>query len=281
MLHLLLGRAGAGKSASILGRIARSGGARRQLLIVPEQASHETERRLCAVAGNQVSLYAEVLSFTRLSSRVFALSGGLAAPALDAGGRLLLMYAALKAVSDKLTVYARPSKKPSFLTGLLATLDECKQYQVSPDDLARTGGELEGREGDKLRDLGLIFGAYDALTARTAADPRDRLTRLAQGLRECRYAQGMDVYVDGFTDFTPPGGPGPPGSDGPGGVGHRVPHLWGPGRGGGHLRSRPPDRGRASAVGQGRTGPGGGGAPLAPKGMEGEIPCQAGAGALL
>ena len=90
MLRLLLGRAGAGKSTAILRRIAASGGARRQLLIVPEQASHETERRLCAVAGNQVSLYAEVLSFTRLGSRVFSQTGGLAAPALDASaGRSL------------------------------------------------------------------------------------------------------------------------------------------------------------------------------------------------
>ena len=74
MLRLLLGRAGAGKSTAILRRIAASGGARRQLLIVPEQASHETERRLCAVAGNQVSLYAEVLSFTRLGRLRFRLA---------------------------------------------------------------------------------------------------------------------------------------------------------------------------------------------------------------
>lgn len=203
MLRLLLGRAGAGKSTAILRRIAASGGARRQLLIVPEQASHETERRLCAVAGNQVSLYAEVLSFTRLGSRVFSQAGGLAAPALDPGGRLLLMCAALKSVSGSLTVYARPSRKPAFLTGLLATLDECKQYQVFPDDLARAGEAVEGREGEKLRDLGLIFGAYEALSAQTAADPRDRITRLAQGLKECGYARGMDIYIDGFTDFTP------------------------------------------------------------------------------
>ena len=203
MLRLLLGRAGTGKSTAILRRIAASGGGRRQLLIVPEQASHETERRLCAVGGNQVSLYAEVLSFTRLGSRVLAQAGGLAAPTLDPGGRLLLMYAALKSVSNALTVYARPSRKPAFLSGLLATLDECKQYCVAPGDLARAGTETGGQEGDKLKDLGLIFGAYDALTARVAADPRDRLTRLAQGLADCGYARGICVYVDGFTDFTP------------------------------------------------------------------------------
>ena len=202
MLKLLLGRAGTGKTAEVLKRIA-AGGGRRQLLIVPEQASHETERRLCAVAGNQASLYAEVLSFTRLTSRVLAQSGGLAAPALDPGGRVLLMCAARKAVSSALTVYARPSQKPAFLSGLLATLDECKQYCVSPEDLTKAGEELEGQEGEKLRDLGLIFGAYDALTAQVAADPRDRLTRLAEGLAESGWARGISVYVDSFTDFTP------------------------------------------------------------------------------
>ena len=159
MLRLLLGRAGTGKTAAVLRRIAASGGERRQVLIVPEQASHEMERRLCAEAGNGASLYAEVLSFTRLASRVFAQAGGLAAPALDAGGRMLLMYAALKAVSASLTVYARPSRKPAFLSGLLATLDECKQYCVSPAALAQAGEDTGGQEGDKLKDLGLIVGA--------------------------------------------------------------------------------------------------------------------------
>ena len=205
MLKLLLGRAGSGKTTAILRAAARNGGERRQLILVPEQASHDTERALCAVAGNQVSLYAEVLSFTRLASRVFSQPevGGVAVPTLDPGGRLLLMYAALKSVSGHLSVYQRPSRKPAFLTGLLATLDECKQYQVTPAALAGAGEETGGREGEKLRDLGLIFGAYDALTARTAADPRDRLTRLAEGLKMGAYAGGMDVYVDGFTDFTP------------------------------------------------------------------------------
>ena len=49
-LNLLLGRAGCGKTAAVLGAIAASGGARRQILIVPEQHSHDTERRLCEAA---------------------------------------------------------------------------------------------------------------------------------------------------------------------------------------------------------------------------------------
>ena len=76
MLKLLLGRAGTGKTTEILGTMAREGERRPQLLIVPEQHSHDAERQLCAVGGNGVSLCAEVLTFTRLASRVFSVGGG-------------------------------------------------------------------------------------------------------------------------------------------------------------------------------------------------------------
>ena len=124
MLQILLGRAGAGKTTELLRRMAVSGTQRRQLLLVPEQASHEMERRLCQEAGNRSALYAEVLSFTRLGNRVLSQTGGLAGPVLDPGGRILLMYAAVKAVSASLTVFARPSRRPAFLSGHLSTLDD-------------------------------------------------------------------------------------------------------------------------------------------------------------
>ena len=203
MLELLLGRSGTGKTEELFRRIAAGGPEHPQVLIVPEQHSHDAERQLCALGGNRVCQWAEVLSFTRLSNRVFSSCGGVARPTLDAGGRILLMYRALKSVSDQLTVYRRPSRKPSFLTGLISTVDELKSCRITPEQLWDAGKETEGGEGDKLRDISLLYGAYQALTAQQGADPRDRLTRLAQALREHRWAEGMDFYLDGFTDFTP------------------------------------------------------------------------------
>ena len=112
MLKLLLGRAGAGKTRALLERMAADTG-RPQILIVPEQHSHDMERQLCAIGGNRISLRAEVLSFTRLASRVFSVYGGLAAPALDGGGRLLLLCAALKSVAPELKVYQRGTSSPT------------------------------------------------------------------------------------------------------------------------------------------------------------------------
>ena len=180
-----------------------AGDGRPQILIVPEQHSHSMERQLCAIGGSRVSLFAEVLSFTRLANRVFSVYGGLAAPALDGGGRLLLLCAALRSVAPELRVYQRPSRKPAFLSGLLATVDELKTCRITPEQLWTAGEESGGGEGDKLRDLSLIYGAYEAMTARQGADPRDRLTRLAEALTREDWAAGKDFYLDAFTDFTP------------------------------------------------------------------------------
>ena len=203
MLKLILGRAGAGKTTAVLKRLCQAGQMRQQVLMVPEQQSHEAERALCQMGGNGASLWAEVLSFSRLCGRVFQAAGGLGERELDGGGRLLLMYRALKETSEVLTVYARASQRPAFLTALLATVDELKSCCIPPEALITAGQQAGGPEGNKLRDLGLICGTYDALTANVALDPRDRLTRAAEKLKECRWAVGKDLWLDGFTDFTP------------------------------------------------------------------------------
>nr|WP_243149313.1 PD-(D/E)XK nuclease family protein [Colidextribacter sp. OB.20] len=165
--------------------------------------SHEVERALCRTGGPRINLRAEVLSFSRLANRIFQAAGGLGEEELDAGGRLLLMYRAVQAAAPELKVYGRPSRRPAFLTSLIATADELKSCCVPSQALIRAGEEASGPEGDKLRDLGLIFGEYDALTARTALDPRDRLTRAADKLKRCGWGRGKDIWLDGFTDFTP------------------------------------------------------------------------------
>lgn len=201
MFKLLIGRAGSGKTTTVLNRLCQSEGD--QILLVPEQQSHETERALCATGGPQINLRAEVLSFSRLANRIFQRAGGLGEEELDAGGRLLLMYLAVQKMAPGLKVYGRPSKRPAFLSSLLATADELKSCCVLPEVLVRAGRDAPGPGGDKLLDLGLILGEYDALTVRTALDPRDRLTRAAEKLRECRWGAGREIWLDGFTDFTP------------------------------------------------------------------------------
>ena len=82
MLELLHGPDRTANSMELLARICENAahGVAGQILIVPEQYSHETERALCECGGDTISRYDEVLSFTRLASRVFSVCGGLAEP---------------------------------------------------------------------------------------------------------------------------------------------------------------------------------------------------------
>lgn len=202
MLTLLYARPGQDSRRALLERMGRSELPRR-VLLVPEQYSHESERALCRLLGNSACARCEVLSFTRLAGRLNDVLGGGAAPVLDAGGRMLLLYSALRQVGDSLRLYRAPSRKPAFLTGLLATIDECRSYQVGPEALMAAGEEAGGRQGDKWRDIGLIYAAYEALCAESGADPRSRLDRLAQQLTQCGWAQEREVFIHGFTDFPP------------------------------------------------------------------------------
>ena len=72
MLRLLLGKDWTANRDVILDRISRDvrNGQGNRILMVPELISHDTERRLCAAAGDTASRYAEVLSFSRLARRV-------------------------------------------------------------------------------------------------------------------------------------------------------------------------------------------------------------------
>lgn len=142
--------------------------------MVPEQQSHEAERALCQMGGTgplSGLRSCPLADYAAVSFRPLAAWGS---GSLDGGGRLLLMYRALKETSEVLTVYARASQRPAFLTALLATVDELKSCCIPPEALITAGQEAGGPEGNKLRDLGLICGTYDALTANVALDPRDR-----------------------------------------------------------------------------------------------------------
>ena len=202
MLKILTGRAKTGKSQAVLDRIASHPDGRDQILLVPEHASHQAEVDLCRACGDHASRFAEVLSFRRLSDRVLSITGGAAQVTLDAGGKLLTLEKALLEVAPELTVYRRPSRKSSFLQQLLALFDELRCYEVSPEALYERSQAITGATHDKLRDLSLLYAAYEARLLRPGLDARDRMTKLCDSLEASGYARDKDIYIDGFTYFT-------------------------------------------------------------------------------
>ena len=201
MLTVLMGRAKTGKSDTVLRRIAELGDSGQQILLVPEHASHQAEVDLCRACGPTASRHAEVLSFRRLSDRVLAITGGIAQVTLDAGGKLLTLQKALMEVMPSLTVYRRPSQKSAFLQQLLDLFDELRCYEVSPENLYTQAQDITGATHDKLCDLSLLYGAYEARLRQPGMDARDRMTKLCGSLEDSGYACGKDIFIDGFTYF--------------------------------------------------------------------------------
>lgn len=204
MLQLLLGRDWTANRDEILRRIAADVHQRKpgRILMVPELISHDTERRLCAVAGDTASRYAEVLSFTRLARRVSDSIGSAALECLDNGGRVVAMASAARQLASKLKAYAAVETRPEFLSGLIDGVDEFKRCCISAEDLKRAAAETDGSLAQKLEELSLLMESYDALCSRGKRDPRDQMTWLLEQMEEGTYGQEHVFYIDGFPDFT-------------------------------------------------------------------------------
>ena len=201
MLTILIGRAKTGKSEQVLRRMAEAGEGGRQILLVPEHASHQAEVDVCRACGDGASRHAEVLSFRRLAERVLSITGGIADVTLDNGGKLLTLQRALLETAPQLKVYRKPSRKAGFLEQMLALFDELRCYEVTPELLWQQAQDIGGASHDKLVDLSLLYAAYEARLCRPGLDARDRMSKLCDHLEESGYVRGKDVFIDGFTYF--------------------------------------------------------------------------------
>ena len=173
-----------------------------RILMVPELISHDTERRLCAAAGDTASRYAEVLSFSRLARRVSDSVGSAAMECLDKGGRVAAMAAAARQLAGKLKAYASVETNPAFLTGLIDAVDEFKRCRSTSETLLAAARQLGGGFAQKLEELALLMEAYDALCARGKRDPRDQMSWCLEQLEDSDFAREHVFYIDGFPDFT-------------------------------------------------------------------------------
>ena len=173
-----------------------------QILIVPEQFSHEAERMLCEIGGDTISRYAEVLSFTRLAHRVFAAYGGVNRPRMDKAGRLIAMARAVETVGSRLKLYGACGRKPEFLLRLLTLLDELKSARIGVEQLGESARQTGGQLAVKLEELALLQESLETVCASIGEDANDQLMLLDQQLQEHPYIAGREVFLWGFSDLT-------------------------------------------------------------------------------
>jgi len=197
MLQVLWGPRGAGKRQQLLDRVkAGLDTGLQQLILVPETMSHTWERALLQHCGNRAGQTCRVVSFSSLSKRILADAGHDPTGILDAGGRILTMYRAIRTVEPALKYYRGVPQKPALITSMLDLCEEFQSCGIEPKRLLE-----DGSLGDKIRDLGQIYAMYRELCAAQGGTGMDRLG-LAAGLIGGGALTGCRIFVYGFSGFT-------------------------------------------------------------------------------
>ena len=182
-LRFYIGGSGSGKSRAVYKKIIEESlreRHRRFLVLVPEQATMETQRQIIRLHPRHGIMNIDVLSMTRLAYRVFAEVGYRREEMLEEIGKTFLLEKIALAEQKNLPHYGRLLPRPEFLAEMKATISELMVYGVEPENLRALfdGSDVGDKRGDnsnadaagllpadsvlsrKLRDIELVYRRF-------------------------------------------------------------------------------------------------------------------------
>lgn len=210
-LRFIIGRAGSGKTSycqdEIREQMRREPDGAPLIMLVPEQATFQTEYTLLRSGGLRGSLRAQALSFRRLAFRVMQETGGTALIPIGDTGKSMLLYKIVHRLSSNLELFQRGAEQAGFIERLSELLTEWKRYGIGSDEMTKLVSEEEttrsGLLKKKLHDLGLIYESMEAELAGKYVDAEDYLHALSHSYGHAPSMQGAQFWADGFHGFTP------------------------------------------------------------------------------
>ncbi len=208
MVEFLTAPSGFGKTTYIYNKIRddlKHG--RRVMLIVPDQEAVSAEAMCADVTEGIPSTELYVCSFSRLCNDVFRKYGGIVYNYADKTTGRLLVFLALRSVSEYLKEYESVSfSDSSVISGIHSTISEFKRCGITPDMLYRVCEELpksNKKLKNKLSDVAVIYDAYNSNLGSAICDPADDMSKLCGILEENDYFSDFDsVYIDSFHYFS-------------------------------------------------------------------------------
>ena len=206
-LHFLLGAAGCGKSTKMIREIIRraeENPARHHIVLVPEQFTMQTQRRLVLAHPRHALLNIDVLSFERMAHRVFRELSLADTPILDEIGVSMLLRLAVDDCRKELHIFKKRADRPGFIKKLQAMISELQQYDIGAEALEAMAGheEITPLLREKLREISIIFRAFRERLGSGRMTPEALLPALLRVLPRSRQFDGVCVWLDCFTGFT-------------------------------------------------------------------------------
>ena len=207
-LQFYFGPSGSGKSKKLhqdVLRMAAKDPDCNFLFLVPDQFTMQTQMDLVKESPNGGIMNIDVLSFGRLTHRIFEETGYGRKPVLDDTGKSLVLRKVASLVQEELPVLSKNLNKIGYIHEIKSAISEFKQYGLSVDRVGELAEFAKGRGTlyYKLKDLKTLYQAFDAYVAERFVTTEDTLALLSRAVHESKIMKNSVVIFDGFTGFTP------------------------------------------------------------------------------
>lgn len=209
MVEFITGPSGSGKTTCMFARIKeKCNNSEKMCIIVPEQYSHDFDKKLYSYVGAKNFNDLLSLSFTGLSRQLFQLFGDpdRNGEFADEMAKMILIYQALNSALSRpgsLSSFRRQSMQAGFAEEILTLIRDMKRIGVSPEELLDKSQLLDRKLMEKTSDVAAIFLEYQRLmTEYGFKDELDNTKEAAAVANLNRYFCGKDVFLDEFESFT-------------------------------------------------------------------------------
>ncbi|MBO4235019.1 MAG: PD-(D/E)XK nuclease family protein [Firmicutes bacterium] len=205
MLNIYRGRETVDKEKFIYSMIKEVGG--RTLVLVPDQYTLVAEKQALSRLDSKVLLDIEILSFSRLGSRLLSECGKDKKTVINRYGRHMLVSKILRDENENLDAFKGMWGRENFVAAVNDFISKAKQYEVSPAEIeevvAARGLTNATALQRKLRDINFVYGKYEEAIAGKYTDSEDLISMYAEATRESELIAGSNIWIYGFDSFTP------------------------------------------------------------------------------
>jgi len=207
-LQLILGSSGSGKSRCLYEKLIQESIENPDnnfILIVPEQFSMQTQKDIVELHPNHGVMNIDIVSFGRLSYRVFEEVGALKLPVLDDIGKSLLLRKVLENKREDLKLYGRKTHTPGMVSEIKSIVSEFYQYGIREEEQEKMlkCAEKKPMLYTKLNDIQVIIKEFEQFTEKHYITKEEQLEVLCHVITESKVIKGSSIWMDGFTGFTP------------------------------------------------------------------------------
>lgn len=209
-LRFVFGGSGAGKSTRLYTEILKRAGEepeRNFLIIVPDQFTMQTQKELVTHPANKCRgiMNIDVLSFGRLSHRIFEEVGKKEIPVLDDTGKSLVLRKVAGSLREELPYLGSNLDKQGYIHEVKSAISEFMQYGIGVEDVQKliAYAEKKGALYHKLKDLQTLYAGFMAYIREKFITTEETLDLLRESLHKSRIIKDSVIVFDGFTGFTP------------------------------------------------------------------------------